>query len=152
MYGYCSPSQDCRRPQRERRYLYKRAARNTGSQVGNTLYVTECVSIKLCNTLDNGRVEIIRVLRDGACYLHHALTLQWRSKRMLRYEQAGIQALALDDIVPALPEVEFYISRDWPFDQRMSIVPGVWAGAFFVAAQRRRERVRWHIPAVIVAV
>src|SRR5579875_3413487 len=70
---------------------------------------------------------------------------------MCRDEQAAVQVMMGDDIVPALAKVQLDIACGWPLNERVDIMPGIGCLALIVNAQGRGERVGGGIPAVELA-
>src|SRR5437660_11998464 len=67
---------------------------------------------------------------------------------MLLDNEIGLHLMTLDEVVPALTEIRFYIACRWTLDQRMSVMPGVRAMSVVGTAQERGEKVHGRIPAI----
>ena len=67
---------------------------------------------------------------------------------MFRDKQLLVPPMPLDDIIPALAKIEFYIPHCRPFYDCVGIMPGIGADYHLVPTQWREELVYVRIPAV----
>src|SRR5690348_2641163 len=108
-------------------------------QIDKPLRVAQSIGVELGDALNAALgSEVVRMCGDRPRHLDHAGIFHGRRLRMFGDEQLLIPLVALDDIIPALAKIEFYVYGGWPLDQRVGIVPVVRAGIVSVAAQWRK--------------
>src|SRR5436305_10435215 len=96
-------------------------------EVNKMLRISQCVCIELRDTSNNAGQETIGVFGDSTSYLYQAVALEWRCVWVFLNEKLVVQMVPLNNIIPALAEIEFHICCCRSLDNGVRIMPGVGA-------------------------